>query len=371
MISKQLLYGLLLVLVYACDSGKVQSTLLDEELSAFTQLNGEADYTYEEGVLTGTSRMGIPTSFLATKESFRDFILEFEVWVDHGLNSGVQIRSQSIADYHDGRVHGYQVEIDTSPRAWSGGIYDEFRRGWLYPLSMNESARSAFHNDQWNLYRIEAIGDTIKTWVNGIPVAHMVDDKTEEGFIAFQVHSIYDKKDAGKQVKWRKITLQTDNLGASSIVSTAPQESYLNNTITQDEALLGWQLLDADMRQIESREPFEIKFDFKIIDSIGVHQQYADKYYYSLKPHDSNDPIGSLMNIQKSENHSEEHNSNVRYKGDNKWNRAQIKVDAGQIQHWLNGIKVIEYPIESLPMLSLSVPRDSDIINYKDWKVRL
>ncbi len=51
------------------------------------------------------------------------------------MNSGIQIRSESTHDYNNGRVHGYQVEIDPSARAWSGGIYDEARRGWLYPLN--------------------------------------------------------------------------------------------------------------------------------------------------------------------------------------------------------------------------------------------
>ena len=56
-----------------------------------------------------------------------------EFRVDPELNSGIKIRSNSLAAYRDGRVHGYQVEIDPSARAWSGGIYDEARRGWLFP----------------------------------------------------------------------------------------------------------------------------------------------------------------------------------------------------------------------------------------------
>lgn len=87
------------------------------------------------------------------------------------MNSGIQIRSNSLPQYQNGRVHGYQVEIDPSDRAWSGGIYDEGRRGWLYSLENDSEAQKAFRQNEWNHYRIEAIGDTIKTWVNETPTA--------------------------------------------------------------------------------------------------------------------------------------------------------------------------------------------------------
>src|SRR5690606_28699123 len=134
----------------------------------FTQLNGEATYRVEDGEMVGISKMGTPNSFMVTNEHYGDFILEFEVRVDASLNSGVQIRSHSIPTYRDGRVHGYQVEIDPSPRAYSGGIYDEARRGWLYTLAENPKGRAAFNPGGWNSYRVEAIGPTIRVWINGV-----------------------------------------------------------------------------------------------------------------------------------------------------------------------------------------------------------
>jgi hypothetical protein len=122
------------------------------------------------------------------------------------LNSGIQIRSNSYPDYRNGRVHGYQVEIDPSPRAYSGGIYDEARRGWLQDLSENEAGRKAFKNNQWNHYRIEAIDDTIKTFVNGVSAARIVDGMTVSGFIGLQVHSTSIERPL--QVKWRNIRLK-------------------------------------------------------------------------------------------------------------------------------------------------------------------
>ena len=120
------------------------NNLLDNnDLSGFIQLNGNADFTLKDGVLIGTSKLNTPNSFLATKSKYSDFILEFDVLIDNDLNSGVQFRSQSIKNYLNGRVHGYQCEIETSSRKWAGGIYDEARRGWLYPISRNTTGQEA------------------------------------------------------------------------------------------------------------------------------------------------------------------------------------------------------------------------------------
>ena len=112
-----------------------------------------------------------PNSFLCTEEHFGDFILEFETLADPVVNSGVQIRSNSFDEYRNGRVHGYQVEIDPAPRAYSGGIYDEARRGWLYSLSENPLARAAFRQGEWNHYRVEVVGNSFRVWLNGVQAA--------------------------------------------------------------------------------------------------------------------------------------------------------------------------------------------------------
>ena len=95
-----------------------------KDLQGWKQLNGKAKYTVANNELIGETVFGTPNSFLATEKEYGDFILEFEVLVDPEMNSGVQIRSQSLPAYQNGRVHGYQIEIDPSKRAFSGGIYD-------------------------------------------------------------------------------------------------------------------------------------------------------------------------------------------------------------------------------------------------------
>jgi len=157
---------------------------------------------------------------------YGDFELHVEYRVDPLLNSGIQIRSHVFKEDTEiiiksangdekkrkvaaGRVHGYQVEIDPSDRAWSGGIYDEGRRGWLNNLEKNEAARKAFKQNEWNHYRIVCKGDSIKTWVNGVPAADLKDDLTSSGFIALQVHGVGKHPEkVGKQVIWRNVKIK-------------------------------------------------------------------------------------------------------------------------------------------------------------------
>lgn len=192
-----------------------------ENLDGWVQNGGEAKYTVEDGVIIGTSVPKTPNSFLCTKKMYGDFILEVEYLVDPLLNSGIQIRSNVYDEpktyktdggkevkVSAGRVHGYQVEIDPSDRAWSGGIYDEGRRGWLFNLKDKPEAQKAFKQNDWNKYRIECRGNSIKTWINGVPAADLTDDMTAEGFIALQVHGVGgDEKKVGKQIKWRNVKI--------------------------------------------------------------------------------------------------------------------------------------------------------------------
>lgn len=185
-------------------------------LEGWEQKGGKAEYKVEDGMIVGVSRLNTPNSFLCTKKKYSNFILEVEFLVDDRMNSGIQIRSNSFEDYKNYRVHGYQVEIDPSSRAWSAGIYDEARRGWLCELRNNEAARNAFKHEEWNKYHIEAIGNSIRTWINGVPASNLEDSMTATGFIALQVHGM---KTAGVEVKWRNIRIM--DLGT---ISEFPQK---------------------------------------------------------------------------------------------------------------------------------------------------
>ena len=175
-------------------------------LDGWTQRGGKATYRVEDGMIVGTTVPRSRNSFLCTARDYGDFIFEVEYKVDPRMNSGIQIRSASIPSYHNGVVHGYQVEIDPSERAWSGGIYDESRRGWINDLKGNDPARQAFRQNEWNLYRVEAIGDHIRTFVNGVPAADLRDSMSLSGFIALQVHGTNSEEPM--EIAWRNIRIQ-------------------------------------------------------------------------------------------------------------------------------------------------------------------
>ena len=395
---------LLVLLVWACGETNKDDTswveLFDgETLNGWTQKGGEAKYEVRDGAIVGITKHTTPNSFLTTDKMYDDFILELEYKVDPSMNSGIQIRSNSFPHYMDGRVHGYQVEIDPSERAWSGGIYDEARRGWLNPMDGNPEAQKAFKQNEWNHYRIEAIGDTIKTWINGVPAAHLIDDKTSSGFIALQVHSIGKDQQEGTEIMWRNIKILTDSLQKYS--KESPIEPIVTkNQLTIDEQKTGWKLLwdgktnegwrgarlddfpnkgwviengeltvlstggeesaaGGDIVTVDTYGDFELKVDFKLTEgansgikyyvdtdlnkgpgsSIGLEYQILDDERHpdaKLGNHEGSRTLASLYDLIQADP-----NKPVNPIGE--WNSAYILSKDNHVEHWLNGMKVLEY----------------------------
>ena len=210
----------LLLSARAVDDGFVP--LFDgKTLDGWEQHSGKAEYRVEDGAVVGKTVAGTGNSFLCTKKRYGDFIFEFEFKVHPEMNSGVQFRSEFYAQettvevggkpkkFEADRVFGYQFEIDPSPRAYTGGVYDEARRGWLFDLKNNEAARKAFKQNEWNKARIECRGESIKTWINDVPAADFTDALTPAGVIALQVHGIgKNVEKAGSEVSWRNLRIK-------------------------------------------------------------------------------------------------------------------------------------------------------------------
>ncbi|TLP80352.1 DUF1080 domain-containing protein [Maribacter sp. ACAM166] len=379
-------------------------TLFDgESLNGWTQLGGEATYTVKDNAIVGTTVHKTPNSFMTSDKMYGDFILELDYKVDPSMNSGIQIRSNSLAHYMDGRVHGYQIEIDPSERAWSAGIYDEARRGWLNPITDNQEAQKAFKQNEWNHYRIEAIGDTLKTWINEVPAAYLIDDKTDKGFIALQVHSISDEQKDGTDIIWKNIKILTDNLSKYS--KKSPLKPIItNNALGVDEAKKGWKMLwdgettkgwrgarleefpstgwdvkdgiltvlssggeesaaGGDIVTKEIYGDFELMLDFKITEgansgikyyvdtdinkgpgsSIGLEYQILDDAKHpdaKLGNHDGSRTIASLYDLIQAD-------VNKPMNPPGEWNTAHIVSKDNHVEHWLNGMKVLEYERKS------------------------
>lgn len=366
-----------------------------KDFSGWEKRNGEAGYRIENGELIGTTKAGTPNTFLCTKETYYNFILELEVKVDPAMNSGIQFRSNSLPDYHNGRVHGYQAEIDPSPRAFSGGVYDEQRRGWLYPLNENEAGQKAFKNGDWNLYRIEAVGHEIRIWVNGVNTANLVDDWTAGGFIGLQVHSISSAEEAGREIRWRNIRIKTQGLEVERqpMQPETPEVNLIPNTLTDYELRKGWRLLfdgqdtDGWRRPLSKDFPkkswilengtlttqdaaggevlmseerfsnFELKLEFKMAkgakggivyfspkesdaaEATGLKFALADDA--GLSPNSSQSP-GSLFGLIPASNLSVP-SREKEFRGIDEWNEVRIVARGRQVEHWLNGFRVMEY----------------------------
>ncbi len=193
-------------------------------LDGWSIKSGFATYRLDNGAIVGTTVAESPNTFLCSKKEFADFELTFDVkFDDQFFNSGVQIRAKLRGEKYGGRVYGPQVEIEVSP-GQAGFIYGEAAGGWQSPEPQSDepsSAHNYFRNDQWNQYRILAVGRSIQTWINGNMVADLEYDEGRymdnvEGFIGLQVHGIGDRKDE-MSVRWKNIMIKA--------ISPADQET--------------------------------------------------------------------------------------------------------------------------------------------------
>lgn len=171
-----------------------------KSLAGWRTVGGEATFAAEGEDIVGRRGPGENT-FLRTDKTYGDFSLKMQMRWDEPGNSGVLFRAQQRDG--DGRAYGYQYELDDSERSWSGGIYDEARRGWLADLADKPEVRAAIRRDDWNDVEIEARGARIKTWINGVLAADILDGLDAQGFIALQVH----QGETGV-MRWRRIRLK-------------------------------------------------------------------------------------------------------------------------------------------------------------------
>jgi hypothetical protein len=380
-----------------------------KSLDGWVKRGGEATYAVEGDNIVGTSTLNTENTFLCTPRDYGDFILEYEFKVDPKLNSGVQIRSQIFPEAKvieaggksikvpANRVHGYQIEIDPEPkndRWWSAGIYEESVRGWLYPgicggdaKQYTDQGRRIFKQDDWNKVRVEAVGDSLKTWLNGTPCASIRDGRVAAGFIGLQVHGIGKDKDKdGTKVRWRNLRIQ-------EVTATK------DNTLSDEEKAAGWKLLwdgkttegwrsarseqfpkagwqikdgmlvinetggaeSAAAGDIITREKFsdfELKMDFKITpgansgiklfvdptlnkgagSSIGLEFQILDDVLHpdAKLGRNGNRTVGSLYDLIPAP-------KDKKMNPPGQWNHAHIIAKGKHIEFRLNGVKTVEF----------------------------
>lgn len=393
------LLNILLLFIPITSWAQWQTLFNGKDLKGWKPLNGHAKYEVVNGAIVGTTVFGEPNSFLVTEKDYGDFILEFDFFLEQDMNSGVQLRSESKADYKNGRVHGYQFEIDPSPRAWSGGIYDEARREWLYTMDYNPSAKKQLQLKTWNKCRVECIGNSIRTFINGKAMSNLVDDFTPKGFIALQVHAVGKPAEAGKKIHWRNIRIQTTNLQPSPLDDVLVVNLLNNNLSPQEkknkvELLFdgkttdgwrgaykekfpekGWEVKDGELRVIASTgeestnggdivtmkeySAFIFQFDFKLTASANS----GVKYFVTEKENNKGSAIGLEYQILDDDKHPDAKEGSIgnrtmaslydlipslkenrarRKIGE--WNRGMIiAYPDGRVEHFLNGWKLVDY----------------------------
>lgn len=153
-------------------------------------------------------------TFVVTEQEYEDFILELDFKDEGDFHTGISLRCQMAAPEARIRLFGYQVKVDPTPRAWTGGIFDDFGSfiHWMADLKDNPRGRDAFKLGQWARLRVEAIGPSLKVWVNGVPTCNLIDSTYRKGPIALKIHSLGD--DAAKEavgVFYRNIRIVTEN----------------------------------------------------------------------------------------------------------------------------------------------------------------
>lgn len=392
-------------------------------LNGWKQKTGSANYSVENGMIVGSTVANSPNSFLCTEKEYGDFVLDLEVKIDDTTsNSGIQFRSHFDAAANDGKgkVYGYQYELDPSSRRWTAGVYDEGRRDWLYPLSLNAAAQNAFRLGEFNKVHIECIGNEIKTWINDVPAAYVVDTVDHAGLIALQVHSIGSNTAlAGEKIYWKNIRIKTSGIKPTAFPANIYVLNNIPNKLTDYEKKTGWKLLfdgvssngwkgaykpgfpekgweikdgiirvlssegkestnGGDIVTIDQYSAFDLSFDFKL--TPGANSGL--KYFVTLKENNTGSAIGLEYQILDDDEHPD---AKLGRDGDRtmsslydlipaqkqarfvhkigEWNTGRIIVyPNNHVEHYLNGIKVLEYERGSKSFEDLVA-----ISKYKVW----
>ena len=394
-----------------------------KSLDGWKRVAGEAPYEVQDGAIVGTTIANTPNTFLVTEQEYGDFILELEAMMDSNeSNSGIQTRSHYDPEANNGkgRVYGRQVEFDPSERAWSGGIYDEARRGWQYPISLNPQAQQAFKVGEYNKIRIECIGNETKTWINEVPVAYLVDTIDSSGFIGLQVHSVGSAEQAGKKVYFKNIRIKTTDLTPTPFPEGVYVVNNVPNSLTSYEQEQGWKLLfdgkstdgwigahkstfpergwkvengaltvlpsgggestnGGDIVTKEKYSAFDLSFEYKL--TPGANS--GVKYFVTLNEQSTGSAIGLEYQVLDDEKHPDakmgrDGNRTLASLYDlitadkpkrflrpiGEWNKGRVVVHPdNKVEHYLNGIKVLEYVRGSEEFRKLVANS-----KYKDWE---
>jgi hypothetical protein len=190
------------------------TNLVDDSMSQWENPYDWGKAEVKDGVISLTSDKG--KWFLLTKKEYANFIYEAEIKMPVGKgNSGFMFRCQAKKN----KAWGYQAEVDTKDRKWSGGLYDEGRRTWFISpnrdradsdeeknasiAAFRDRAGECFKQGEWNKYRIICIGDHIRIYVNDVLTTDIHDSMDLKGYIGIQHHG-----EDGQVYKFRNLRIK-------------------------------------------------------------------------------------------------------------------------------------------------------------------
>jgi len=194
--KKQILVGLCLLAAQLTFAQETVKLFNGENLDGWIN-HGEEKWFVEDGLLICESGPKGEYGYLATEKFYKDFELTLEFKQEADGNSGVFIRST----FEGTKVTGWQVEV-APPGKDTGGIYESYGRGWL--IKPDPEKDKALKMGDWNTMKIRVEGPEVTSWLNGVEMVHLEDEKIGEGegAIALQIHD-----GGGIRVKWRNIEL--------------------------------------------------------------------------------------------------------------------------------------------------------------------
>lgn len=401
---------------------KLEPIFDGKTLDGWRKVAGTAPFEVINGEIVGTQVKNTPNTFLITEKEYGDFILNVDIKIEGvNSNSGIMARGQFDPAGKDGAglVFGRQVEVDASDRKWTGGIYDEARRMWLYPLDLNPAAKEVFKVGEYNHFRIESIGNELKTWINDNPIAYVIDTLDATGFIGLQVHSVSGDEQVGKKVYFKNIELQTENLTPKEFPTGVYVVNLTMNSLSNQEKKDGYKLLfdgktsdgwvgaykntfpekgweisngilsvlssngaesanGGDIVTKDEYSAFDLSFEFKLTtgansgvkyfvtlaekntgSAIGLEYQILDDAVHpdAKLGKDGNRTIASLYDLITS-------NKQPRFmRPIGEWNRGRIVAYPDKrVEHYLNGVVVLSYVRGSEEYRKLVAAS-----KYKDW----
>ncbi|QHW00071.1 3-keto-disaccharide hydrolase [Spirosoma endbachense] len=394
-----------------------------KDFTGWKHLNGNHKVEVKDGMIVGTVVPGEPNGFLCTEKEFGDFILELDVSIDTTMNnSGIQFRSLSTLDYLNYRLHGYQMEVDPKPQRWSGSIYDEARRGWLYTTELNLPSKTAFKNNAWNHYRIECFGTSNRTWVNDVAVSHLIDDETLKGMIGLQLHSNNPNDPippGNHQIRFKNIRIKTRNIKPSP-----PDDIFIVNLIPNDlseaekragygslfdgktaQGLTGasnskfpdsdWVIEQGTLTIKESKRnekksvflknpyaAFELKFEFRLAEGADSGVKYllskaeenAEGLEFQIQDDmlPGNVPRGKDLTALGSVKGLAESKQTIFSKRRiGLWSNAMIRVyPDNRVEHWINGFKMADYKGKPHEKGFLMLENNGLSVSYRSIKIK-